>query len=88
MHASLRLCLFQDALDKTHDAEQLLVHQRLAHELDVRGRALDGLGIVCVPLLGSWSFGVERGGKRRVNGQEQRRTGRLVGSVVLEEGGI
>jgi hypothetical protein len=89
MHASLRLCLFQDALDKTHDAEQLLVHQRLAHELDVRGRALDGLGIVCMPLLGSWSFG--RGGKgekKRVNGQEQGRTGRLVGSVVFEEGGI
>jgi hypothetical protein len=65
MHASLRLPLFQDSLDKTHDAEQLLVHQRLAHELDVRGRALDGLGIVCVPLLGSWSFGKGRERKRR-----------------------
>jgi hypothetical protein len=59
MHASLHLPLFQGALNKTHDAEQFLVHQRLAHELDVRRQALDSLGVVCVPLLGSWFFGEE-----------------------------
>jgi hypothetical protein len=48
---SLRLSSRQHALDNMHDAEQLFIHERLAHELDVRRRALDSLGVVCAPPL-------------------------------------